>query len=80
MNGEAGSKQASASMIVSISSAIIIALIGALWVNLNQVISDLRAEVRGLDVAMSDMRVSMMEMKGRYDKLVDIYNRDARRK
>lgn len=66
--------------ILSVGSTIIIALISALWLNINQEISELKVQVRGLDVAMSDMRMNLMETKERYDKLVDIFNSTATRK
>lgn len=65
--------------IVSISSTVIIGLIAALWLNLNQEISDLKASSKGLEVAVNDLRGSLQEMRGRYDKLVDIFNSTAKK-
>ena len=62
---------------VSIMTTVILALVGALWFNLNSEISELKADVRGLQVSVNDLRMSEAEIKSRYDKLVDIFNSTA---
>jgi hypothetical protein len=62
------------SVIVSVSSGIIIALISALWFNLNSEIAELKITNRGLEVAVGDLKMNLQEVKNRYDKLVEIFN------
>jgi hypothetical protein len=59
---------------ISIMTTVILALVGALWFNLNSEISELKADVRGLQVSVNDLRLSEQDIKARYDKLVDIFN------